>query len=291
MQELGGAALGAFARALSAVARLSATVDAEAPAVCQALVCRHALLAAGGGEQAAYDMVRTAEFAAAPKRDADSPGGADSLTAKLAMADLEAVVPEALRGALDAVWSAERPETTGVLDAAEAAGLIVATAPASRDAERAATLAAALCMARGGITSAPYLSVWRLDSSARSAAVQLDRSNAWGEWVRAWCALLLREAVTTLHAVENATLRAGAERKEMRARHRTGATDEAVSQFLHSHLRFTVREASEALQLTTPTVGSAIARLESAGIATELTGQRRDRVWVSGALLGLIVTR
>ena len=61
--------------------------------------------------------------------------------------------------------------------------------------------------------------------------------------------------------------------------------------WLHRNVRFTIRDAAGGLGLTTPTVGTAVGRLEQAGFAAELTGQLRDRVWASTALLNLALTR
>ena len=60
-------------------------------------------------------------------------------------------------------------------------------------------------------------------------------------------------------------------------------TDAVVFEWLQSHVAFTIRAAAAGLGLTTPTVGTAIERLEAAGYAAELTGQRRDRIWVAAA--------
>lgn len=222
----------------------------------------------------------------APQLDAEI-----SLNARIAAAGLSSAVPQRVGEAIEAIWLRDARQTASLLNAAEAAGHIVAAAPASSDAQRASALAAALCLAKGDLVSAPFLTVWQLDAAARSAAVQIDRSKAWGEWVRTWCTLLAREAENATRELWAAEERFAAERTEARSSPRTGGTDDSVLAWLHTTLAFTIRDASAALGLTTPTVGTSIARLEKAGLAEELTGQARDRVWTSTALMKLIQSR
>ena len=54
---------------------------------------------------------------------------------------------------------------------------------------------------------------------------------------------------------------------------------------------FTIKDAAAPLGLTLPTVGTSIERLESRGLATELTGQLRNRVWIATAWVELITAR
>lgn len=248
------------------------------------LLVRHAVQAFSGGAETARQLIIDGTYAP-DEGVADAP--ASTLNALLDAADAGQHLLADVRSALDDIWARDARQSSGVLDAAEAAGRIVAGAAVPREAQRAAALAAALCLARRGITGTPYLTVWQLDATARSAAVQVDRSQSWEEWIRAWCALLAREATALSGALRDAAVRMDAERSDVRQRVRTGGTDEAVAGWLHGVLRFTIAGAATGLGLTTPTVGTAIERLEARGYATELTGQHRDRVWVSTALLDL----
>jgi len=175
--------------------------------------------------------------------------------------------------------------------AAIIAGTVVATTPSSPELQRQAALVGALALVAGGTLPEPWVAPWQLDAAARSAAVQIDRSASWEEWIRSWCNLLAREAAGTERALRAATTQIEAERAEARSHHRVGGTDADVLGWLQSHLSFTIRDASDSLGLTRPTVGTAIERLESLGIATELTGRKRDRVWVSATMLALAATR
>lgn len=240
--------------------RLAATVESAAGASSDILLIRHAVRAHDGDESLAAHLLLTQEGTAA----------------------------EAVGAPTD---SAARSNPSGILHAAIIAGTEVASSPANTDAQRRAALAGAVALVNGGILPAPWVAPWQLDAAARSAAVQIDRSGAWEEWIAAWCHLLAREATATERALRSASAQLDTERVAVRSQHRTGGTDADVLGWLHTHTTFTIRAAGEALELTPPTVGTAIERLETAGFATELTGQRRDRIWTSTTLLGLAASR
>jgi len=210
-----------------------------------------------------------------------------SLSEAVAAAGLGELLTDTLRDTLEQVEREDRRRTSNLLCAAIAAGAMVADAPASREAQRGAALVGALSLASGGTLDEPWVAPCQLDAAARSAAVQVDRSGDWSEWIRAWCALLAREAASAEQAMRTVEVQLESERRTARAQVRVGATDDAVLGWLHAHATFTIKEASRELGLTPPTVGTAIERLDAMGFATELTGQRRDRVWVSSGLLEL----
>ena len=198
---------------------------------------------------------------------------------------------EALSGAQrDALarLDASAIDIAGVRYAALAAGVCIAPAPASREALRAGALVAGIALVRSGLLEAPWVAPSDLGAATRAAAVQADRTARWDEWTAAWCALFTREARAAsrrLRALHDGFTR---DRDTVRAAPRVGATDAVVFEWLQSHVAFTIRAAAAGLGLTTPTVGTAIERLEAAGYAAELTGQRRDRIWVATASLALI---
>jgi hypothetical protein len=206
----------------------------------------------------------------------------------LESAGLGALVTDGLRNTLDLADADHSRHTSSVLQAAIVAGAIVTPAPASAAAQRGAALAGALSLVHGGTLAEPWLAPYRLDATARAAAVQVDRSGEWGEWIRAWCVMLTREAAGIERALHQAESSLESERTAAREQRRVGATDDLVLHWLHTHAAFTIREAAAGLDLSAPTVGTAIERLEVMGFATELTGQRRDRVWVSATLMGLV---
>ncbi|MDA1080082.1 MAG: hypothetical protein O2973_00165 [Gemmatimonadetes bacterium] len=286
-----GDSLRAFEAASVAAARLDSAVAAAGPACAGAMLVRHAVLTGPGDANTPSLIISAGSSAAAGYGIEPASRELPSLGALLEAADLGDAIPERVRDELDGIWARDPRTSSAVLAAAEAAGYLVVSAPSETSSQRAAALAGALILARGEIVSAPFLTVWQLDAQARSAAVQVDRSQSWETWVRAWCTLLAREAAGALRAVEELSANFKSERSDAKARARTGATDAAVASWLHANLTFNIRDAAVGLGLTTPTVGTAISRLEEAGVATELTGQQRDRVWVSTSLLRLVTTR
>jgi len=252
--QMGPEQLRAVEFAAHACGRLAAAVETAGGALADVLLIRHAVRV--------YD------------------GDAD-LAAELMLARESMIVPDTSATAATSVDK----NRSSILEACVEAGTIVAANPSSADTQRDAALAGALALVRGGSLPEPWVAPWQLDAAARSAAVQIDRSRSWGEWIRVWCHLLAREAGATEHALREAARHLSVERADARAQHRVGTTDAAVLEWLQSHLTFTIRDASAPLGLTKPTVGTAIERLESIGFATELTGRRRDRVWASSTLL------
>ncbi len=215
----------------------------------------------------------------------------DLITAALEHAGLNAELGESAIARLGVALAAGDQASPTIEFAATVAGSVIAPAPASPIAQRAAALATALILARAGLVSSPWLAPTRLDAAARSAAVAAERSGLWDEWTIAWCTMLTSEATDISRALDAMHARMQKERVAVREQPRVGATDTDVLAWLHSYSTFTIKEASSGLGLTPPTVGSAIERLEASGYAAELTGQKRDRVWTSSALLELVAGR
>jgi DNA-binding transcriptional ArsR family regulator len=281
------------------VGRLAGIAAAATPVVVAALLRRNAIRATDAAASAATELLlgvptasaqQAAEHIAALRViDEGSNTHAGSVQSALDRSALSQALGDAALARLNAVFDEFDAAGSTLEFAARVAGSVIAPAPASPTAQRAASLAAALILARAGLSPAPWLAPTRLDAAARSAAVAAERSGLWDEWTIAWCAMLNAEAADISHALHATHLRMEAERKAARGQPRVGATDDEVLAWLHSYSTFTIKEAGSALGLTPPTVGSAIARLEGAGYATELTGQKRDRVWTSSALLELVV--
>lgn len=284
-----------------AVGRLAGATSAAAPVVVAALGRRHAIRATNAPISAASDLLlgpapsaaRDAASHLSALRMFDEASGplGDLIIAALERAGLTAELGESAMARLTRVLAEADTGSSNIEHAAAAAGSLIAPAPASPIAQRAAALAAALILARAGLVSAPWLAPTRLDAAARSAAVAAERSGLWDEWTVAWCTMLSSEATELSRALDAMHVRMKAEGTAVREQPRVGATDTDVLTWLHSYSTFTIREASSGLGLTPPTVGSAIERLDAAGYATELTGQRRDRIWTSAALLELAAGR
>lgn len=182
------------------------------------------------------------------------------------------------------------PMASGVVAAAVLAGMLFAPAGSSRAAEVAAGLAGAAVLVGRGLIAAPWLCALRLDAQARSAAVQLDRSGQWSAWLDTFSRGLVREADVVRRAALGAAAAFESDLALVRARRRVGATDATVLEYLQRAPRLTIPDASRALGLTPPTVGAAVARLEADNLAIEVTGRRRDRVWVAAGAHALAAT-
>lgn len=283
------------------VGRLAGTTSQAAPAVVAALARRHAIRATNAPASCATDLLVTPVPAPAGEaashisalRVIDEVGGplTDLIMEALARAGLAAELGAEANARLTAALAEFDTASSTIEFAARVAGSVIAPAPASPVAQRSAALAGALILAHSKLVPAPWLAPTRLDAAARSAAVAAERSGLWDEWTVAWCAMLASEATEISRALDAMNARRQMERTAAREQTRVGATDADVLAWLHAYSTFTIKEAASALGLTPPTVGSAIERLEAAGYATELTGQKRDRVWTSAALLDLVVGR
>ncbi len=266
-----------------------------------ALARRHAIRATNASAACATDLLLTPVPASAGEaashisalRVIDEVGGplADLIMEALARAGLAAELGTEANARLTKALAEFDPASSTIEFAASVAGSVIAPAPASPITQRAAALMGALILAHSRLIPAPLLAPTRLDAAARSAAVAAERSGLWDEWTIAWCTMLTNEAAEISRALEIMHGRMQAERAAARDQTRVGATDDDVLAWLHSYSTFTIKEAASALGLTAPTVGSAIERLQTAGYATELTGQKRDRVWTSSALLELAAGR
>lgn len=135
-----------------------------------------------------------------------------------------------------------------------------------------------------GLVWSAWAVPFSLDAATRAATVQLERAGDWDAWMRAWCALVAKQAAATERDILDLELRMSRERDEVIGQRRVGPTDAVVLGRLHSVSTFTIPDAVGATGLSAPTVGTSITRLEEAGLAIELTGQSRDRVWTSVAL-------
>jgi hypothetical protein len=286
----------AVEQAALAAGRAAAVIEGAGPAIASAMLRRHAVLAAGGDAQAAAALVTAnpehpgtpiERYHKALQASFPADGGSDELIRAIEVAGLGSSIDSRTREAVAGLLARPPVGESVIVGAATLTGVIVAPAAASREAARAASLAAAHYLARRGLTSGPWLAPFELDAAARSAAVQVERSNAWAEWVRAWCRLLTREAGSAERAVRSTQARLADERAMVRRQARVGSTDDAVLAHLHATAAFTIRGAATALKVTTPTVGTSIERLAAMGLATELTGLRRDRIWTSNAMLSL----
>ncbi len=105
-------------------------------------------------------------------------------------------------------------------------------------------------------------------------------------WLAALCAATDLEGRAVLDRI--ATARAVIDRDTAKVRETHGRAAHAmldVLALLQDRGALDVPAGARALDVTPPTVASAIARLETLGIMREITGRERDRVWVEAGLV------
>lgn len=159
-----------------------------------------------------------------------------------------------------------------VLALSEAAGYDADSAFAGH-ASRLAALAVTLVLCVGGATTDAWLT---LPHTARSRAS-----------LRETFAALAREARFAERGILAARNRIEADEERVRrALGRAAYSALDVLALLSERLRINVPETARALDLTPPTAGAAIARLQELGIAREITGKARAREFAYESIIG-----
>lgn len=157
---------------------------------------------------------------------------------------------------------------------------------------RVGRLLVTLLLEHWGLLSSPllYLSLYlkrhRDEYYARLGAVRSD-----GDW-EGWTRFFL-EGVRTIarEATESATAlfaRIAEDRRRLLTAESASLSAVQLFEMLPEHPLLTVAQVVKLLGTTKPTAAKAIAALEAAGILTERTGQRRDRVFSYSGYLDLL---
>jgi len=150
----------------------------------------------------------------------------------------------------------------------------------------------ALLLHHGRLLSQPLLYLSLYLKSHRSVYYDLlDRVRTTGDW-EAWVDFFLEGVETTAHgAVETARRLADLFEEDIRrttAVGRSAASALRVLAALRERPVTTLAHLCNQAQMTFPTAGKAMQTLVAAGIARELTGQRRNRVFVYDSYLGIL---
>jgi hypothetical protein len=179
-----------------------------------------------------------------------------------------------------------------LLKAVCAAGALLHSAPddGARDrtaaaAALAAALAVSLVLIVGGAITDSWLALPIADDRTLAAG-PLEGDAGWDPWLHAAFGALAREARAAQRGISAAHQRAEAD--EVRVREALGrAAYSALDMLalLRSDVVLTVQDAARSLAQTPPTAGAAMARLEELGIAREVTGRARSRVFVYEGLV------
>lgn len=291
--------LRAYELAAVAVGRLDATVGTAPPALSRLLLLRHA--AHAGHRPKDFRELLTSEgsggenggasrgYASALEAGVGLLGGGRALTSH-SVAELaeQLGVGEERRLQLepmDALLRVPNAKSPTLLKAALVAGAVAALGAADASIVRLSALTSALVLASGNALAAPWIAAWRLDSAARSAAVQVERYGQWSEWIRAWCGALEREARAAETLVRDAMARNASDVARVREVRRVGDTLAAVMEHLQVNGTVSIPAASNSLGLTFPTISASLERLERLRLVEELTGRGRDRVWCATVYL------
>ncbi|MFM8982631.1 MAG: Fic family protein, partial [Spartobacteria bacterium] len=150
----------------------------------------------------------------------------------------------------------------------------------------------ALLLHHGRLLSQPLLYLSLYLKAHRSVYYDLlDRVRTTGDW-EAWVDFFLEGVETTAHgAVQTARKLADLFEEDIRriaATGRSAASALRVLAALRERPVLTLAHLCRHAQMTFPTAGKAMQALVAAGIARELTGQRRNRVFVYDSYLGIL---
>lgn len=150
----------------------------------------------------------------------------------------------------------------------------------------------ALLLHHGRLLAQPLLYLSLYLKAHRSVYYErLDRVRTTGDW-EAWVDFFLEGVETTAHgAVQTARKLADLFEEDIRrtaASGRSAASALRVLAALRERPVLTLAHLCRHAQMTFPTAGKAMQTLVTAGIARELTGQRRNRVFVYDSYLGIL---
>ena len=143
-------------------------------------------------------------------------------------------------------------------------------------------LAAALLLCIGGATSDTWLTL-ALPSELSSVPVD-DRER--GAWFTSAFGALAREGRVIERGLATAATQITDDAGEIRRAYgRAAISALELHRLLADKLVLTLPDVARSLGFTAPTAGAAMERLESLGIASEVTGQHRSRAFVYTALV------
>jgi hypothetical protein len=149
----------------------------------------------------------------------------------------------------------------------------------------AATLAASRALRSGGAIGGPWLSFQHGAGSPLSVREgEIEQESP--AWLAAAFLSLEREARAAERGLGAARNRAAADEQRVRdAMGRAAYSALSVLELLREKLVLNVPDVARSLRLTPPTANAAIGRLEAMGIAREVTGGKRSRLFVYTALV------
>jgi Fic family protein len=150
----------------------------------------------------------------------------------------------------------------------------------------------ALLLHHGRLLAQPLLYLSLFFKEHRSLYYELlDRVRTKGDW-EAWVDFFLEGVETTAHSAVQTARRLvdlfEEDTRRIAATGRSAANTLRVLAALRERPVLTLGHLCRQHQISFPTAGKAMQKLVSAGIARELTGQRRNRVFIYDAYLGIL---
>jgi Fic family protein len=152
-----------------------------------------------------------------------------------------------------------------------------------------------LCTEHGGqkpVLSRPmlYLSLYlKRHRDAYYESLQRTRTEgAWEDWLVFFLEGIVEVAELTTTTTQEIVRLVEADRERIHGLGRAASSAQQVHDLLAREVVVTVPDASRRLPLTEPTVGSAIRHLQALGIAREITGRRRGRIYAYDEYLAIL---
>jgi hypothetical protein len=195
------------------------------------------------------------------------------------------------RDRLEAEWKANARDRPALERAIAAGAWLDDPVFSSAETDLSSLAITLLLCATGRTAHARFLPLLDIDGEARASASAAFRT---GE-TTPWKLLSLETVARAARARREALGRLGpARERDERALStlgRAGITARRVLEHLHSVLATTMPATAEALDLSRPAAAAALDRLVSVGVAREVTGRARDRVYAWSAPLDLLARR
>ena len=177
------------------------------------------------------------------------------------------------------------PTIPAIVSAAVAARESMAKHENDPDAVAAASLAASRALRAGGVIAGPWLS-FPLGTGSPLSPRTGEPAHDSTSWLIGALESLSREARAAERGLGAARHRVAADTQRVRdSLGRAAYSALSVLEQLGERLVLNVPDVARTLGLTPPTANAAIARLEAMGIAREITGRERSRLFVYAALV------
>ncbi len=131
-----------------------------------------------------------------------------------------------------------------------------------------------------------YLKTHQAEYYRRLSAVRSEGD--WESWVGFFLEGVVAAAADAEHAIIALATQVNADRRRLLASPRSTPASYRLFELLPTMPRFTVDQARQRLETSFPTANAAVSALAALGIVTELTGQKKNRVYSYAAYIDLL---